>query len=444
MKKLKIKKLLAVLMSLIMIMSLAACGGQEEDSNKTDGDGEKKSAEQVSGPITIEFWHVRGSGANGTNMTKMVERFNETNEYGITVIETYMGDYGTCLSKSFAAIAAGNNPTIMISGAGGIEQLAEEGVLADMAPYMERDEFDVDNIPETLQHFMYWDDEILSVPYTASTPMFFYNKSLWGEEGPTSLEDMAAKAAQVTKNNSGVYGFSMGIDPNFMQRPILKSLGSDGLLNADASGAGCLDDGSLETYLTDWSKWIDEGWCMAPDVTSAGTKMTEAFYQGKLASMIASTGSLVNIMTTAEEVGIDLGVSQFPGYGGYTASVGGGHLVILERNHSQQEIAAAWEFVEFLLGDQQVAENTIDTGYMPVTYSSTETDLIKNLFAELPAFELAFKQLEYATYNTRSTKTAEWNTQITTAISYVIQDRSMTPQEAVDFLRTQEKIIFDK
>lgn len=437
----QLKRILAVLLAMVMLMSLVACNSKTngEDSGK---DGKKKSAEQVSGPITIEFWHTRGSGANGTHMSKVVDRFNETNEYGITVIATFMGSYDDCLSKGYTSLAAGNNPTIMIAGSGGIEMLAAEGVLADMSPYMERDEFNVNNIPEQLQHFMFWDDEVLSVPYTVSTPMFFYNKALWGTEAPTSIEDMTVKAAEVSKNNPGVYAFGTGIDAPFIQRPILKSLGSDGLLNKDATGAGCLEDGSMEKLLTDWSNWIKEGWCMAPDVTSSGTKMTQDFFQGKLASMFGSTGSMVNIMNNCKSAGIDLGVSQMIGYGGYTASVGGGHLVVLEKNHSQQEIAAAWEFMKFLYEDQQVAENAADTGYLPITYSSTETDIVKNLWAEYPGFELAFKQIEYATYNTRSTDSAEWNTQIGTAISYVIQDKSMSPKEAVDYLKTQEKIIF--
>ncbi|MCD8045494.1 MAG: extracellular solute-binding protein [Clostridiales bacterium] len=51
----------------------------------------------------------------------------------------------------------------------------------------------------------------------------------------------------------------------------------------------------------------------------------------------------------------------------------------MEENHSQQEIAAAWEFIKFLLEDEQVAENAADTGYLPITYSSTETDTIQEL-----------------------------------------------------------------
>lgn len=446
MKKISMKKVTAVVLSLVMVLGLAACGGKSSDSQKggKDGKKEKASAEYVSGPITIEFWHVRGSGANGTNMGEAIKRFNETNEYGIKVVGTYMGSYEDCLSKGFTAIAAGNNPTLMIGSAGGIEMLAGEGVLADLSPYIERDNFDTDNIVKSLQHYMYWDDEVLSMPYTISTPVFYYNKALWGDTAPNTLEEMAARAEAVTKANSSVKGFGMTLDPSFIQRPILMSLGSEGTLNAEATGAGCLEDGNLEKYLTDWSKWIQAGFCYSPEITSTGTKMTQDFYQGKLAGMIYSTGSMVNIINNCKTAGIDLGVSPMVGYGKKAASLGGGHLVVLESNHSQQEIAAAWEFVKFLLSDEQVAKNAADTGYLPTTYSSVETDTIKNLWAESPAFKAAYDQIEYATFNTRSTNTAEWNSQLTTAISYVIQDRSMSPKEAVDYLKTQERIIFDK
>ena len=116
--------------------------------------------------------------------------------------------------------------------------LAQEGILADLTPYMERDNFDIDNIPKQLQSYMKWDDEILSTPYTVSTPVFYYNKALWGEEAPTSIEDLAEKAKQAVANNPGVKGFGTGIDVTFIQRPILQSMGSDGILSADGKAAG--------------------------------------------------------------------------------------------------------------------------------------------------------------------------------------------------------------
>ena len=440
MKMFKMRKIVTVLLSIVMMLGLVACGGSGGGSS--NGNGEKAVAAEVTGPITIEFWHVRGSGANGTHMDEMIKRFNQTNEYGITVVGTYMGSYDDCLSKGFTSIAAGNNPTMMIASSGGIEMLAGEGVLADMSPYLERDEFDTDNIIDSLQHYMYWDDEVLSLPYIISTPVFYYNKALWGGVGPTSLEDLVTKAEAITKANPSITGMGMTMDVSFIQRPILKSLGSEGILNAEGTGAGCLEDGNLAKFLNDWSQWIQGGFCMIPEITSTGTKMTQEFYQGKLAGMIYSTGSMVNIIDNCVTAGIDLGVSPMVGYGGYSASLGGGHMVVLESNHSPQEIAAAWEFMKFLLEDEQVAQNAVDTGYLPITKSSTDTELIQTLWADQPAFKTAFEQIENGTFNTRSTDTAEWNSQMTTAISYVIQDMSMTPKEAVEYLQTQERIIF--
>ena len=66
------RRIIALFISIVMVLGLVACGGTGESKTSKENE-EKKSAEQVSGPITIEFWHVRGSGANGTNMTKMVE-----------------------------------------------------------------------------------------------------------------------------------------------------------------------------------------------------------------------------------------------------------------------------------------------------------------------------------------------------------------------------------
>ena len=77
-----------------------------------------------------------------------------------------------------------------------------------------------------------------------------------------------------------------------------------------------------------------------------------------------------------------LDVYKRQGYGGYSAPLGGGSIGIIGKDHSQQEIAAAWEFVKFLMSDEQVAQNHIKTGVLPTTYSSVETDTLKNFWAD--------------------------------------------------------------
>ena len=72
-------------------------------------------------------------------------------------------------------------------------------------------------------------------------------------------------------------------------------------------------------------------------------------------------------MGKAKEAGIDLGMARTVGYGGYSAPLGGGSVGIIGKDHTDQEIAAAWEFVKFLMSDQQVAANHIETGVLPTT-----------------------------------------------------------------------------
>ena len=87
-------------------------------------------------------------------------------------------------------------------------------------------------------------------------------------------------------------------------------------------------------------------------------------------------------MGKAKEAGIDLGMARTVGYGGYSAPLGGGSVGIIGKDHTDQEIAAAWEFVKFLMSDQQVAANHIETGVLPTTYSSVETDTLKDFWAD--------------------------------------------------------------
>ncbi|MEI3428198.1 MAG: hypothetical protein V8Q82_02970 [Christensenellales bacterium] len=88
------KKLVALALSLVMLISAAstALAYSPED------------------PITIPFWHTRGSGANYEVLKASVDAFNETvgKEKGIIVEEIYQGNYNTNVTK----IQLGSSPAI--------------------------------------------------------------------------------------------------------------------------------------------------------------------------------------------------------------------------------------------------------------------------------------------------------------------------------------------
>lgn len=457
MKKSMWKKCLAIVLCLVMLM-MTACSNQSSgnssttkvaENDKTEAQGGDTQAEteavvypdKVTEPITIEFWHTRGSGANGENMTAMIEEFNATNEYGITVEGVYQGGYADNLSKVTAAVSAGDNPVLALIGSGGIEALADAELLADMMPYIQRDGFDVDNIPEGLQYYMLYEEGKAQVfPYLVSSPVLYYNKELWTEI-PNTIQDLYAGAKEMYEEK-GIAGWGLTLDVGYLQRPVLISLGANGLLTADGLTADTLESGEMLTYLTDWQNGVKEGWIIAPEVTDASNAMQQKFYAGELGMFGASSGSLKNIMKLSGENGIDLGIATYVGYDGYCASIGGGSLMVVEANHSQQEIAAAWEFIKFLFTDENVVRLHAETGYLPMTYSAAESADCQKLWEEYPGFKVAFDQLGYGKYNEWSIYGAEWKAKVTEAIQYVIVTQEMTPEEAVEFLKTQVSVVF--
>ena len=446
------KRILAALLALCMLLPMAACGSASEAKPASDsgpvsenaGGAEEKGAAAVTEPLTITLWHTRGAGANGTEMDRVVKEFNETNEYGITVEAEYIGGYSTIMPKALTSIASGNNPVLIMSSAQNMTTLMSKGVLADMTAYIERDSFDMSVFPQALMKYSYYDDEIVTLPYLVSTCIFVYNRALFDKAGvdvPTTVDELVA-AGEAIYAKTGVQAFGMPIDPTYMQDALLHSLSGVGIIDEDGVTTSCLTNGSFVQLADDWRSWIEAGWCKAPNITSTNTDLLEAFYQGKLASFLVSSGSLQNIVDQCSGT-IDLDVAYMPGYNGCATNIGGANIAIIQKNHTDQEVAAAWEFLKFLMSDEQLAQNAVNTGYLPVTTTAAATQTIADYWEALPQAKIGYDQLAWADVCAFSLYTSEWYDQMTSALSYVVQARNMTGAEAAEYLQKQYNSIFE-
>ena len=126
------KKLVALALSLVMLISAAstALAYSPED------------------PITISFWHTRGSGANYEVLKASVDAFNETvgKEKGIIVEEIYQGNYNTNVTKIQLGSQSGDIPAIAVTSSAHTAVLLDDNLTADMAPYMAETGFDLNNL----------------------------------------------------------------------------------------------------------------------------------------------------------------------------------------------------------------------------------------------------------------------------------------------------------
>ncbi|MBQ8803733.1 MAG: extracellular solute-binding protein [Tyzzerella sp.] len=438
------KKILAVFMTLCLLM-LSACGGNK-DGNSNNGtqqgsNNEDGHPEYVTEPISIEFWHTFGSGQAAAYMEDAVKRFNETNEYGITVVSNYIGGYVTLRSSLTTAIGSKTNPQVAILGLSDI--LASHGVLCDMSSYAERDGIDLDAFIDGVQTSMYYEDALTAMPFVRSCTLFYYNIDMWNAAGftepPKTIEELEQQAAAVAAKN-GCAGFCMPIDVSFYQEALLNSMGAEGIIDEDHKGASCLEDGTLETLLTDWKSWIDEGWCVAPALTDTINMVQQQLFAKELASCVASSGSMGAILTYAEQAGVNIGVAPMPGYEGAYGVGSGGDVSIISANNNEQQMAASWEFVKFLMTDEEIALRSEMTGYLPVTSASAA--LMEDLFSTNENYQIAYDARLDSVDLRGSTYRSEWQTHVSAAVSYVVQDKSMTPKEAVEYLKEMSGTVF--
>lgn len=466
------KKLMAAAVIGLAGISLTACGSKEtaattaaattaaettaaattaaETTKAPETEAEKEEGPaKVTEPITITFWHDRTSDTDHEFLQRSIEEFNKTNEYGITVEEVAQGYLDNVQAAIETAIAAGDAPELADLSCNGIPLFASEGILADMKPYVERDGFDMSNVVKELTDYVYYEDQIVAMPYTRGTAILYYNKELYEKAGmdhaPETLEELNEYAKKIYEDSNGeIKGIGYTIEPTYYQHYLLASLNGVGFMDEDGLGASCVTDGTMEKFLTDWYTWTEEGWCEIPALSSASSAMQEAFYNGKLAAFVSSSNRATSISNKAAESGFTLGMAGTVGYGGHFAPLGGGSIGIIGKDHSDQEIAAAWEFVKFLMSDDQVAKNHIETGVLPTTYSAVEGKELQDFWADEQnaGYRISYEQVENASAPSMSLYTSEWNGIVRSAYSQVIQARDITPADAVKNMAAEAEALF--
>ena len=431
------KKLVSFALALMLALSLCSFAAAEE-------------------PTIVRFWHNRSSGANLEACQKAVAEFNETigKEKNIVVEEVYQGGYPDLYAKvQLASQSADDAPTVAVSGNTYVTNLIQDGLLADMAPFAAQTGFDINNLLDCFQQIEgNTDGHLYSLPYVRSTPVLYYNKTMADAKGltaPETLTDLENFARALTeKNENGettVYGFELMRDFGYMNAGWLWEMGEP-MLSTDGTSPA-LDGTSMLNHLTWWQNMVKEGICRPYDSTNASSIAAEMLTQGKLGCYLASSGNMKNLLRSMTEAGYELGACYVPSYdvSKRTCEVGGGQLVLLSSNNDEKTLAAGWEFLQFLMSDEQVYANSMATGYLPVTKSVATYEPMIKFWEENPTYKVPFDQMqnygvcqEYPTF----ADLQEFIVNIQEVCDYLIQEQSITPEEAVQQIKDNSAHLF--
>jgi sn-glycerol 3-phosphate transport system substrate-binding protein len=124
-----------------------------------------------------------------------------------------------------------------------------------------------------------------------------------------------------------------------------------------------------------------------------------AIASGDAAFTIGSSGALGTVYDTLDAGTVDastveIGIGPLPGpVANGPTSAGGAALSIVANGSSPEQIAATWDFVQWLVDPAQQARWHINTGYIPISFAAAEDPEVQALWADRPGFQVAYEQL---------------------------------------------------
>ena len=393
------RKLAAFAIALSMVA--AACGGGSPGGGGAASPTGDQSAlapgKDVKPAANITWWHAM-SGINGEALNKIVNQFNAS-QSAIKVTTVFQGSYDDLLSKLNTALASNAAPALVQVYDIGQAYMRDSGQVVPMQAFIDRDKFSTADFEPAVINYYKYQDKLQSMPWNASSSIFYYNKDAFTEVGldpnkaPVTFSEITDAAKKLTKKDASGATVRYGFGPSIYGWFFEQLLATSGALYAD-NGNGRDDRATKVVYnspagkaILDWWKaGIDGGYFYNPGQDNAGA--TTAFQAGKTAMYLESSAALRgNINTAKFQVGTGLFArpDNKPTNGGNI--IGGASLYIM-KSRPVEEQQAAWEFVKYAMTPAIQAQWQSDTGYYAV---------VKSAYNEAPAKEWATKYPQFQT-----------------------------------------------
>lgn len=376
------KKLLSLF--LCAILALSVCGLAAAD-----------------GKTTVVFWYSL-EGVNAEAIIKIVDLFNNSQDE-IFVDAQYQGNYDDAINKLKAA-GMGQLPCdIVHSYEIGTRFIIDSGWIVPVQEYIDKDGWDASVIEPNLLAYYTVDGRINSMPFNCSTPLLYYNKTVFEEAGitevPTTVDGILEIAGKLDNRKDGGsrYGFIFSNYGWFFEQWTGK-MGREYVNNGNGreSYATQVMFGENGAALDIFNMWKKISECpYTCYIERGGTSAARAaFVAGDTAIFLASTANLAGVLSNVGD-SFEVGTAYFPyvnaeDKGG--VSTGGGTLWMIDSGDEAKK-SASFEFIKFCVNPENQAYWNSITGYFPINVNAQETDTFKANIEKYPQFQTALDQL---------------------------------------------------
>lgn len=366
------------------------------------------------------FFPVPVQGKLALEMQRLIDQFDKEHS-DIHVTAVYTGSYDDTNLKTRAAIQAGHPPGAVIMSANFIREYAINNDAIPLDDLIAKD-------GATQAQFMaeFWpalklnateQGHVYGVPFQNSTPLLYYSVDAFKEVGldpdkpPVTWQDWVDDMRKLARH-----------DGSTTTRWGLMFPGTYDYLGWITSGLAMSNGGEYynpgyggEVYYNTPTtigavKLIDDmvhKWHVMPEGVTDANTVTTAFFQGRTAMMVLSTGSLSFVR---ENMKTPYRTAFMPRALVNAAPIGGASLII-PRGNSPERQAAAWTLIKWLVSPEIAGGWSRFTGYFSPRIAAYDLPDMKSYMEQHPDAKVALDQLQYArgwfaTYNTVAVRKA--------------------------------------
>ena len=388
MKKHVCKKIAALLLSALLLVTLfAGCS-----NGSSDGSGASTSD---SGKLQIQFWHSM-SGNTQEALDAVVAGFNESQDQ-YEVVATNQGTYDESTGKFFNMAGGSDSAHIIQIGEQNLQSMIDSGMIASVSDLIETYSFDDSDLLEQEVNFYTVDGDMWAMPFNCSTPVVYYNKTVFDAAGvtefPTTFEGITEAAQKVAESNDsitpvGMYAYGYALDQ------MVINMGGY-VINNENGRADLATEVSYQDQITQIYNWIKDlqDQELLLNYGSDGTNTISGFTQQQVGMFIASSASCRNVIDSSTD--FEVGVANLPVPEGTEPEgvYGGGGALCVATGLDEDVEAGVMEFLTYATSPEVQATWAVSTGYFPICNGAYETETLTSTYEELPQLQVAADQL---------------------------------------------------
>ena len=266
-----------------------------------------------------------------------------------------------------------------------------------------------DLLPRAVEYYTL-EDTLQPMPFNVSNPVLYYNRTIFEAAGldpddpPETLEELREASQAIVDSGAATYGIALetGFDSfgGWVTEQWFAARASSSPTTTTGAAARATEalfdsEFGVETY-TFLQDLVADGLAVNvgenPDGLDALLKMADANEPAAMAIYTsAGVSSVLGFLSSGQVPGLgpdELGIGRLPSGGGVT--VGGASLWMVA-DQPDEQLAATWDFIEYLVSAEAQSQWAAGTGYVPVNTGALEVAPLSDTYATDPRFRVALR-----------------------------------------------------